>query len=205
MWDSPDQIDFSILPNQFVFKCNHNSGIGMVICKDKDSLDIDCVKSELQRGLDDNYYLNNREWPYKNVPRKIIAEAYMEDDEVHYLRDYKFFCFDGEVKALFIATDRHKGEHAVKFDFFDAEFNHLPFVNGHPNSETVLERPACFEEMKSIASQLSKGIPSCRIDLYLINGKVYFGEITLTHWGGFKPFEPKEWDYIFGEWIKLPM
>lgn len=204
VWNNPDEIDFNSLPNRFVIKCNHNSGLGMCICKDKSKLDLDKLKKELKKGLNQNYYCNNREWPYKNVPRKILAEEYMEDTTFHYLRDYKFFCFDGEVKALFIATDRDKGEHNVKFDFFDSEFNHLPFTNGHPNADVLPEKPFCFEEMKRIASILSKGIPSVRVDLYEINGKVYFGELTFTHWGGFIPFVPEEWDYKFGSWIKLP-
>lgn len=204
VWDDPDDIDFDKLPDQFVLKCNHNSGIGMIICKDKSKFNIENAKVELRKGLKDDYYNNNREWPYKNVSRKIIAETYMEDDTYHYLRDFKFFCFDGEVKALFIATDRNRGEHAVKFDFFDADFNHLPFTNGHPNAEITPIKPVCFDEMKQIVRKLSKGLSSSRIDLYEINGKVYFGEITLTHWGGFKLFEPKEWDLKFGEWVKLP-
>ena len=128
------------------------------------------------------------------MPRKIIPEVYMEDNTFHYLCDFKFFCLDGEVKALFIATDRNKGEHAVKFDFIDENFNHLPFTNGHLIAEVCPSKPETFEEMKHIASVLSKGLPSARIDLYEINGKVYFGEIIFTHWGGFKAFEPKEWD-----------
>lgn len=205
VWDNPEDINFDNLPDKFVIKCNHNSGLGMYICKDKSKLDVNAIKEKLKKGLKQNYYLSNREWPYKNVPRKILVEQYMEDDTYHYLRDYKFFCFDGKVKALFIATDRDKGEHHVKFDFFDEEFNHLPFTNGHPNATVLPEKPSCFEKMKKIASTLSKGLPSVRVDLYEINGKVYFGEITFTHWGGFVPFVPEEWDYKFGNWIELPI
>ncbi|MDY2734465.1 ATP-grasp fold amidoligase family protein [Intestinibacter sp.] len=205
VWNSPEEIDFNKLPNSFVLKCNHNSGNGMIICKDKSKLNIENTIVELKKGLGDDYYSNNREWPYKNVHRKIIAEEYMEDNMFHYLRDYKFFCFDGEVKALYVATDRNKGENAVKFDFFDSDFVHLPFVNAHPNNPERPLKPKCFDEMKRIASILSKGLICSRVDLYEINGKVYFGEITFTHMGGFKPFYPQEWDYKFGEWIKLPV
>lgn len=204
VWDSADDIDFENLPNRFVIKCNHNSGTGMYICKDKSKMNADMVRAGLRRGLKENYFLNNREWPYKDVPRKIIAEQFMEDYKTGELRDYKFFCFDGVVRGLFIATGRSKGDHFVCFDFFDANFNHLPVKHGHPNAKVMPEKPATFEEMKRIASILSKGIPSVRIDLYEINGKVYFGEITFTHWGGFMKFDPPEWDAIFGGWINLP-
>ncbi len=204
VWDSADDVDFEALPNRFALKCNHNSGTGMFICKDKTKMDIRKVRNNLRKGLKENYFLSNREWPYKNVPRKIIAEQFMEDHKTGELRDYKFFCFDGVVRGLFIATGRSKGEHFVCFDFFDADFNHLPVRHGHPNAKVMPEKPETFEEMKRIASTLSKGIPSVRIDLYEINGKVYFGEMTFTHWGGFMKFDPPEWDAKFGEWIKLP-
>lgn len=206
VWDTPDEIDFSTLPNQFVLKCNHNSGKGMFICKDKSSLsqkDINGVRANLRIGLSEDYYKNNREWPYKNVSRKILAEQFMEDEQTKELRDYKFFCFDGEVKCLFIATNRGKGEHETFFDFYDSDFNHLEVKNGHPNATVKPKKPDHFDEMKQIASRLSKGFPSIRVDLYEVNGKVYFGELTFTHWGGFTPFEPQEWDFIFGSWIHL--
>ena len=204
VWDDPDEIDFDSLPGKFVLKCNHNSGIGMYICKDKFSMDVDKVKKELRRGLKQNYYLNGREWPYKNVPRKIIAEQYMEDEKTSELRDYKFFAFDGEVKALFIATDRQKVGEETKFDFFDENFNHLDFTNGHPNAAILPQKPEKFEEMKVLASKLSKGIPHVRVDFYEVNGKIYFGELTFSHWSGMVPFEPEKWDYTFGSWINLP-
>ena len=118
VWDDPDEIDFDALPDRFVLKCNHNSGKGMYICKDKSKMDVKKVKSELRAGLKQNYYLHGREWPYKDVPRKIIAEQYMEDAKTEELRDYKFFCFNGEVKAMFIAMDRQTLGEEVKFDFF---------------------------------------------------------------------------------------
>ena len=127
----------------------------------------------------------------------------MEDKKTKDLRDYKFFAFDGMVRALFIATERGSKEE-TKFDFFDDDFKHLPFRNGHPNAEKLPEKPVCFDEMKELASKLSKGIPEVRVDLYEVNGKVYFGEMTFFHWSGFMPFEPEEWDYKFGSWIKLP-
>lgn len=201
VWDDPEEIDFDKLPNQFVLKCNHNSGLGMCICKDKSKLDIKKVKAELKKGLKENFYLRGREWPYKDVPRKIICEKYMVDESGYELKDYKIFCFNGEPKALFVATDRMTD---TKFDFFDVEFNHLPFTNGHPNAEKEIAKPQNLDEMLKVASVLSKGIPQVRIDLYNVNGKILFGEMTFSHWSGMVPFEPDEWDERFGEWIVLP-
>ena len=204
VWERPEDIDWDSLPNQFAMKCNHNSGTGMIICKDKSKLDIPKAIIGLHNGLNEDYFIINREWPYKDIPRRIIAEQFMADKKYGELRDYKFFCFDGEVKFLFIATDRSKGDHAVCFDFFDADFNHLPFTHGHPNAKVTPKKPSLFEDMKRIASTLSKGIPSVRVDLYEINDKIYFGEMTFTHWGGFMPFAPPEWDSILGGYISLP-
>ena len=141
---------------------------------------------------------------YKNVKRRIIAEKYMEDSKSKELRDYKFFCFDGEVKALFIATDRQKEGEDVKFDFFDADFNYLPFRQGHENAKIRPEKPKCFEQMKILAAMLSKSLVAVRVDFYEVDGRIYFGEMTFFHHGGWTSFEPKIWDNIFGEWIKLP-
>ena len=203
-WDDPDEIDFDSLPDRFVLKCNHNSGLGMYICRDKSKMDIKAVKAALRKGLRQDYYLSGREWPYKDVPRKIVAEQYMEDTETAELRDYKFFCFDGEVKALFIASERQSATEETKFDFFDASFNHLPFTNGHPNARVLPQKPRQFEKMKELAAILSKGIPQVRVDFYEVNGRIYFGELTFSHWSGMVPFDPEEWDYTFGSWIKLP-
>lgn len=204
VWNNENEIDFEKLPNQFVLKCNHNSGTGMVICKNKAELNIEQVKSGLHKGLQEDYFPNSREYAYKDIPRKIIAEKYMEDTETNELRDYKFFCFDGEPKALFIAAGRAQGEEHITFDFFDMEYNHLPFTNGHPNAKVLPKKPVCFEEMKSLAAQLSVGIPHVRVDFYEVDGRVFFGEFTFSHWGGLMPFDPEDWDYTFGSWIKLP-
>ena len=203
VWERFEDIDFDKLPNQFVLKCTHDSG-GVIICKDKSELDKIKAQKKLEKCLKMNYYYQNREWPYKDVNPRIIAEQYMEDESGYELKDYKFFCFDGEVKALFIATDRGVEGEETKFDFFDADFNHLPFTNGHPNANREIKKPLSFDEMKVLASKLSKGFPHLRVDFYDINGKIYFGELTFYHWSGLTPFVPEEWDYTFGSWIKLP-
>lgn len=203
VYDSVDDIKWENLPEQFVLKCTHDSG-GIVICQDKKSLDIDKAKKKLSKGLSVSYFNVNREYPYRDVPRKIICEEYKVDESGYELKDYKWFCFNGVPKALFIATDRGKTLEETKFDFYDMEFNHLPFTNGHPNSIEKIKKPAGFEEMKVLAAKLSKGIPHVRVDFYDINGHIYFGEMTFFHWSGMTPFEPIEWDYKFGEWINIP-
>lgn len=203
VWDRFDDIDFDKLPNQFVLKCTHDSG-GIVICKDKSSFNKKAAREVINKGLKHNFYVYSREKAYRDIPKRIIAEEYKEDSTTGELRDYKFFCFNGEPKALFIASDRQiKGEE-TKFDFFDMEYNHLPFTNGHPNADVYPAKPVCFEEMKRLASILSEGIPHVRVDFYEVDGRVYFGEMTYSHWGGMTPFEPESWDKTFGDWIELP-
>lgn len=203
VWNSFDEIDFSKLPDQFVLKCTHDSG-GLVICKDKSSFDINAARNKIEKCLKRNYYWMGREWPYKNVPPRILAEKYMEDTQSHELCDYKIFAFDGVAKALFVASDRQNSGEETKFDFFDMEWNHLDLKNGHPNSKIIPKKPVTFEKMKALAEKLSKGMPQVRVDFYEVNGKTYFGELTFAHWSGMVPFEPDKWDKQFGDWIKLP-
>lgn len=203
VWDKFEDIDFDKLPNKFVLKCTHDCG-GIIICKDKSKLDIKKAKKKINKCLKKNYYVKYREWPYKDVKPRIIAEKYMVDESGYELKDYKFFCFDGEVKYLFIAKDRANPNEETKFDFFDENFNHLPITNGHPNSKPPYFKPDGFEKMRELASKLSKDIPHLRVDFYNINGQIYFGELTFFHWSGFVPFNPPEWDKEFGSLIKLP-
>lgn len=202
VWEHFNDIDFNTLPDQFVLKCTHNSG-GVVICRNKAELNLKSAKKTIERDLSRNFYWGQREWPYKNVVPRIIAEQYLEDKETDSLIDYKFFAFDGDVKALFVATDRNSKEE-TKFDFYDANFHHLPIINGHPNARVEPAKPETFDRMKELAAILSKGIPQVRCDFYEVDGKVYFGEMTFSHYSGFVPFEPSEYDVIFGEWIHLP-
>lgn len=204
VWDDPDDIDFDSLPNQFVLKCNHNSGLGMCICKDKNSLDISKVRSELRKGLKQDYYLTGREWPYKNVPRKIIAEKYMVDSyDSNEFTDYKFFCFDGYVDCVMVCLDRSSGN--PKFYFFDKEWN-LKRYNKRgleaPENFTI-PKPICMDDMFEIASQLSKGIPFVRVDLYQSNNQIYFGEMTFYPDSGFDKNITREADLYFGSLINL--
>ena len=202
VWDNFDDIDFDKLPDQFVLKCTHDSG-GLVICKDKRKLDIATAKKKMEKALRTSFYSEFREWPYKDVKPRIIAEQYMADESGG-LIDYKFFCFDGVPRIMFIATDRENPNEETKFDFFDMDFNHLDIRNGHPNAKLPPRKPKRFELMKQLASKLSNGIPHVRVDMYEVNGKVYFGELTFYHWGGVVKFEPDSWDKILGDWLVLP-
>ena len=200
-WNSVDDIDWGSLPERFVIKCTNDSG-GIVVCKDKSKLDINKATAKLKKGWSQNYYKRNKEYPYRNLIPRIIAEEYMEDESGCELKDYKFFCFDGEPKFLFVATGRQKND--TRFDFFDLDWNHLPVLNGHPNADHPITKPDNFKEMIDVARKLSQGIPHIRIDLYNVNGKVYFGEMTFFHWSGMTPFVPQEWDLKFGNMIHLP-
>lgn len=202
-YNSIDEVNFDELPKQFVIKCTHDSG-GVVVCKDKDKLDKKAALKKLSKGLSKNFNYQTREYPYKNVVPRLIAEQYMEDESGYELKDYKIFCFDGNPKMSFVASDRQKEEEETKFDFYDLEWNHIPVVNGHPCSEHGIAKPQNYDKMLELASKLSQGIPHVRVDFYNINGKIYFGELTFFHWSGLVPFEPEDWDYTFGSYINLP-
>lgn len=204
VWDDPEQIDFNSLPDQFVLKCNHNSGLGMCICKDKSKLNLCKVKKNLKRGLKQNFYLVNREWPYKNVSRKIIAEKYMTDsNESDEFTDYKFFCFNGEVDSVMVCLGRNTGD--TKFYFFDREWNlkrYNKLGKAAPESFSI-KKPIHMDEMFEIAKKLSKGYPFVRIDLYSTEEQVYFGEITFFPDSGFDANILDSTDLYFGEKINL--
>ena len=206
VWDKPEDIEWDKLPDRFVLKTNHSGGnTGVIICKDKRTFDKEGAIKKLNASLKSDIYRSLREWQYKNVHKRVFAEAYVETKlGAEDLPDYKFFCFNGEVKALFVATDRQKEGEDVKFDYYDADYNHLPFKQGHENAKVPPQKPVSFEEMKRLAAKLSKGIPHVRVDFYEVNERPIFGEFTFTHFAGMVPFEPEEWDYKFGEWLKLP-
>lgn len=201
VWNSFDDIDFDALPNQFVLKTTHDSG-GVFVVTDKKTMDLTKARQKIEKSLKHNYFLEHREYPYKYVKPRIIAEKYMVDEGGTELKDYKFFCFDGKCKMMLIATDRINGD--VKIDFYDENFNHLPFKRNHENSAVIVGKPKGFETMIEIAEVLSKGFPHLRVDLYDINGSIYFGELTFFPGSGNVPFEPSEWDEKVGKWLNLP-
>lgn len=200
VWEHFDDIDFDALPNQFVLKCTHDSG-GVVICKDKGHFDREAARKKLEASLKKNYYWLSREWPYKEIKPRILAEEYLEDSTCHSLPDYKFFCFNGEPKFLFVATGRAEGN--TCFDFFDTDYRWLPVRQHYPNAATPPEKPACFDEMLELSRKLSAGFKHVRVDFFQVNGKVYFGELTLTHFAGYHPYEPESYDSLFGSYLNL--
>lgn len=201
VYDNPEDIDFDELPESFVLKCTHDSG-RVVRVRDKSSLNAPRVVARLRANLARQYFYVAREPHYREIPPRILAEPYFEDAAVGQLLDYKFFCFDGEVKAMYVASDRASGK--VKFDYFDADFNPLHIRQPYPNAAVLPTKPSTYEEMLDIARTLSAGHPHVRIDLYEVNGRVYFGEYTFYSLAGLQPFHPAEWDEIFGSWLHLP-
>lgn len=199
VWDTYDDIDFASLPDQFVLKCTHDSQ-SVKIVEDKNKIDHKEFRKFYNGRLKINPFNMGREYPYKNVRPRIIAEKLMVAEGG--INDYKFFCFDGKPVIMFIATERASGD--TKFDFFDMNFNHLDIVNIHPQSEKgEIEKPVCFDEMKQIAAKCSQGMKFVRIDLYEIDGKVYFGEYTFFHGGAFWPMKPEHWEKDLGDLIKI--
>lgn len=203
VWDDPDEIDFESLPDQFVLKCNHNSGTGMCICKDKSKLDIKEVRKGLKRGLAENYYLLGREWPYKDVPRKVIAEKYMEDSETSELRDYKFFCFGGIAKCYKVNFDKFVQVHGNYFTPY-GNMMKLGDEDSPPDFNRVIAAPSNLKKMRELSEILSKSHPFLRTDFYDVDGKVYFGELTFYHDAGFCNFLYEGNDELLGSWLKLP-
>lgn len=201
VWSNVEDIDIGSLPKQFVLKTNHDSG-GVVVCRDKADFDASRACDFLGKRLKRNYYWGTREWPYKDVPPLVFAEEYLEEFDSGDLPDYKFFCFNGKVKAMYVISGRFSKE-GPKSDYFDAEYNHLPFINKYPNAAATPKKPKHFEEMKRAAEKLSEGIPHVRVDFFETAEGYYFGEMTFFHWSGLVRFEPEEWDYTFGSWIDL--
>lgn len=200
-WQSADEIDFDSLPSQFVLKTTHDCG-GVRICKDKRSFDTKGAVAFLNRHMQRNYYLNCREWPYKNIVPRIFAEAYISDEVNTVLPVYKIFCFDGQPKMIqAIQNDKQKDE---TIDYFDPQWNNLELRQNFPNSSVLPKRPENLDTMLDIAKKLSQGHAFIRVDLYEANGCVYFSEYTFYSDAGFAEFHPEEWDETLGSWIQLP-
>ena len=203
VWDTPEQIDFDALPQRFVMKCNHNSGLGMCICTDKERLDLGKVRAELARGLAQDYYLTGREWPYKDVPRRIVAEQFLKSDPGG-LTDYKIHCFNGIPRFILVCRDRF-AEGGLTEDFFTPEWERMEVKRPQiPNGAAPTPRPEKLDEMLLLAEKLSKGIPFLRVDLYYVEGKIYFSELTFYPASGFEGYDPPQWDKTFGDYLILP-
>lgn len=204
VWDRFEDIDFETLPEQFVLKCTHDSG-GLVVCRDKQTLDLENAQRILTESLQRDYYRQAREWPYKDIPRKIIGEKLMSDEtQTRALIDYKFYCFNGEPKFLYISSgmENHATAH---MSFLNLDWTFAPFkrMDYHPY-ELLPPKPVHYEKMLEIARVLSADDPFLRVDLYEIGGKIYFSELTFTPCGGMMKFHPNQWDETLGSWIELP-
>ena len=199
IWDSGEDIDFDALPEKCVLKCTHDSGSVAIVDKNTNREE---VKKKLKKWLAADYYLRGREWPYKNVKRRVIGEMFMENSTTIGLNDYKFMCFNGEPQMLMVCSERT--EMGPKVTFLDLDWNRLPFERHYPASDRPIEKPKNFDLMIDICKKLAVGMPFVRVDLYEIKGKVYFGELTLYPGCGFEEFRPDEWDEKVGSMIKLP-
>lgn len=201
VYNNFDEIDFDVLPNEFVLKPNHTSG-DVFICRDKSKINYRELKSEVDKWLQREYYWLHREWPYKNVQPKIVCEKYMVDESGIDLKDYKFMCFNGEVRCSFVGLNR-QSETGLNIDFYDLEWELMPFERHYPNSGIKLEKPKNYEKMIRLAELLSSELPFVRVDFYEINGRMYFGELTFYPGSGFEGFTPESYDELLGSWINL--
>ncbi len=203
VWERFEDIDFDTLPDRFVLKCTHDSG-GLAICRDKATFDKQKAKEKIERSLRANYFLSTREWPYKDVKPRILAEQYVEDFSGEPLIDYKFYCFDGEPKCLYVSkglTD-HK---TAQISFVTMDWQQAPYSrNDYPPFDSLPLKPKKFHEMVDVCRTLARGHAFLRVDLYQINDRVYFSELTFSPCAGFMKFDPPEWDKTFGDWITLP-
>lgn len=201
VYDKFDEIDFNALPDQFVLKCTHDSG-GLVICQDKAKLDIAAAKRKIEKCLKRNYYYAGREWPYKNVKPRIIAEEYLQEVDSEDVNDYKIHCFNGVPKLILVCSNRFSAKGLCE-DFYTNDWHHINVKRpDHPNGE-VLKKPAELDKMLELSGMLAKEIPFLRVDFYISNHRVYFGELTFYPAGGFSRFVPECFDKKFGDWLEI--
>lgn len=202
VWDRFEDIDFDMLPEQFVLKCTHDSG-GLVIVHDKSKLDKTAARKTIERSLKKNYYLYGREWPYQNVKPRIIAEQYMSDsDDSEELTDYKCMCFHGRAEYVFAITERYSAS-GRKIIIYDREWKKQPFGRDKKVCVEDVERPCNLDKMIQLAEQLAEDVPFLRVDFYEVAGKLYFGELTFFPGSGMEAFHPEGWDRKLGEMIDL--
>lgn len=203
VYENFDEIDFDTLPNEFVLKCTHDSG-SVVICKDKQTFDVQSAQKVLEEGLARKQFYLSREWPYKNVKPRMICEKYLRDDNMENAPDYKFFCFDGEVKCFLVNSGRNS-EAGLKTNYYTPNWDYIPMrEDKYPNNPLKDNCPKNFQEMMNLAKILSEGMPHVRVDFNYVNDKIYFGEMTFFHGGGRLMFEPESYNELFGSWLTLP-
>ena len=210
VYKSVNEIDIDKLPNQFVLKCNHDSA-STIVCTDKSRFDLEQAKEKLQKAISVQYFYLSREWPYKNIPRRIIAEQYMEpelqyDNKGNVLKEsedlwtYKFICTNGKPRIMYVTVKNDD----IWENYYDMDFNALDISSTYRHSTIPVPKPECWEELKQIATKLTQGIPHVRCDLYVIRGQIFFSEFTFFNWGGWMQLTPEKWNRIIGDWIELP-
>ncbi len=203
VYNDPTEIDLAKLPEKFVLKWNHDSG-SIIICTDKEKFDLNNAIKVLSKCKDGSKgYWYGREWPYKNIEKRLLVEQYLPSDENGDLIDYKLMCFNGKVRCIFTCTGRRSKE-GLKVTFYDLNWNILPFTRNHPAEKEPMPKPESLDKMIKAAEALSEELSFARIDFYEINKQPLFGEITLYPGSGLEPFQPKEWDKVLGDWIVLP-
>jgi len=196
-WNSFDEIEFDKLPNQFVLKVTHDSS-GVIICKDKASFDKLKAKDKISRSMHSNWFEYYREWVYKNITPRIIADKYLDDHTGKELRDYKFWCFNGVPMYMYCTI---KGENVYE-NFYDMDFSPVNIDHGYPRHYPEFDKPQEFELMKEMSAKLSKDVPFVRVDFFDVEGHIYFAEFTFYDWGGMQPFRGG-WDERLGKLIIL--
>ncbi len=204
LWDDVDSIDFEKLPSQFVLKCTHDSG-SVCICRDKDNVNFESIKKKLHRGLGRNYFLGKREWAYKDLKPRIIAEPFLpyigKPDSV----EYKLTVYNGKVRFITVCIGiAHSTYDDRTNDHFTPEWNHLPFAVNYKSSGRKIEKPPFMDEMIQLTEKLAEGLPQVRVDWYAHDNAIIFGEMTFYTWAGYLNMEPKEWDERLGQWLELP-
>lgn len=200
IFDNVEDIDINTLPSQFVLKTNHDSG-SVIRCKDKANFDIENAKIRLKKALNRDYSIHSREWPYKNISRKILVEKYMIDESFEELIDYKVFCFNGEPKFIQLDYDRYTNHGRT---IYDIDWNILPVTYRYKHNENkYFNRPEELNKILEYSRELSKSIPFVRVDFYIVKNQVYFGEMTLYPLSGFGKFKPEIYDIKFGEFLNL--
>lgn len=202
VWEHFDDIDFDSLPDQFVLKCTHDSE-GVVIVRDKEKLDKTAAKQKIEAALRVNFYYIGREWPYKSVRPRIIAEQLLVDPSGDELKDYKLMCFNAEVKCTFVCSNRDSAG-GLCINTYDRQWQPLPFGRENPRNPVETEKPVCYEKMVELAQTLSRNISFARVDFYEVDGRPFFGELTFYPGSGMKRFVPESWDDTLGQWLRLP-
>ena len=203
-WKKYEDIDFNQLPNKFVLKCNHDSG-GLVVCTDKDKLNYSIAKNKIEKSLNSNFFYIGREHQYRNIKPMILCEKFISDNGKVPM-DYKIYCFNGEPDVILVCKDRFAGNtHRAKYYFYDHKWKFIPLNKGDDNiSNPEIPCPKNLDEMIEIAKELSKDFIFSRIDLYNIDGKIYFGEITLSPNSGFDADITRKTDIMFGKKLEIP-